>query len=109
MPYKEKPIEKRYFDTGEVAEQLSVSQSAIRFWLKSFDIDIRRDTNGNRMFTPDDLALLHKIVDLLRVDHYTLEGVRKRLGRELYKHAHGRYPVVYNNTEEEERLQSGIV
>ena len=37
MPYKPKPIEKKYFTIGEVAKELGVATSLIRFWETQFD------------------------------------------------------------------------
>jgi transposase-like protein len=37
MPYKEKPIIKKYFTIGEVAKELGVATSLIRFWETQFD------------------------------------------------------------------------
>jgi hypothetical protein len=36
MPWKEKTIEKLYWSIGEVAEQLGVNTSLIRYWEKEF-------------------------------------------------------------------------
>jgi ribosome-binding protein aMBF1 (putative translation factor) len=38
MPYKEKPLEKLYYSIGEVAKELNVNVSLIRFWEKEFEI-----------------------------------------------------------------------
>ena len=38
VPYKEKEIEKRYYTIGEVADDLGVATSLIRFWESEFDI-----------------------------------------------------------------------
>ena len=38
MPYKEKEIEKKYYTIGEVADDLGVATSLIRFWEGEFDI-----------------------------------------------------------------------
>ena len=38
MKYFEKEINKKYFNIGEVAENLNVNTSLIRFWEEKFDI-----------------------------------------------------------------------
>ena len=37
MPYKEKPILKKYYNIGEVADMFGVATSLLRFWEKEFD------------------------------------------------------------------------
>ena len=38
MPYREKKVEKLYYQIGEVSEMFSEPVSTIRFWEKEFDI-----------------------------------------------------------------------
>ena len=37
VPYKEKEIEKKYYTIGEVADELGVATSLIRFWEGEFE------------------------------------------------------------------------
>ncbi|MFT6882935.1 MAG: DNA-binding transcriptional MerR regulator, partial [Marinoscillum sp.] len=56
MPYKEKEIEKKYFTIGEVADELKVATSLIRFWEGEFDIiKPKKNRKGNRQFTQEDV------------------------------------------------------
>ena len=36
MPYKERPVEKLYHTTGEVADHFGVNTSLLRYWEKEF-------------------------------------------------------------------------
>ncbi|MBU2913798.1 MULTISPECIES: MerR family transcriptional regulator [Reichenbachiella] len=77
MPYKEKQIEKRYYTIGEVADDLGVATSLIRFWETEFDIiSPKKNRKGNRQFTIDDIKKIKLIYHLVKVKGYTLHGAR---------------------------------
>jgi DNA-binding transcriptional MerR regulator len=80
MPYKEKEITKLYYSIGEVAEMFRVSTSLIRYWESEFDVlKPRKNSKGNRLFTPKDIENLHLIYHLLKERGFTLEGAKKKL------------------------------
>ena len=75
MPYKEKPIIKKYFTIGEVAKELGVATSLIRFWETQFDfIRPKKNAKGNRKYTQDDLKKLKLVHHLVKEKGYTLQG-----------------------------------
>lgn len=77
MPYKEKEIEKKYFTIGEVAEELDVATSLIRFWEGEFDIiKPKKNRKGNRQFTKEDVKNVKLIYYLVKQKGYTLQGAR---------------------------------
>ncbi|MEM6735584.1 MAG: MerR family transcriptional regulator [Bacteroidota bacterium] len=77
MPYKEKEIEKKYYTIGEVADELGVATSLIRFWEGEFDnIKPKKNRKGNRQFTKDDLYNVKLIYHLVKEKGYTLQGAR---------------------------------
>jgi len=70
-------IIKRYYSISEVASQLDVNASLIRFWEKEFDqIKPKKNRKGNRLFTVDDLQNLKSIYHLVKERGFTLEGAR---------------------------------
>jgi DNA-binding transcriptional MerR regulator len=80
LPYKEKEITKLYYSIGEVAEMFDVSTSLIRYWEGEFDVlKPKKNSKGNRLFTPQDLENLQIIYHLVKVRGYTLEGAKKKL------------------------------
>ena len=80
MPYKEKVIEKKYFTIGEVAEQLDVATSLIRFWESEFDIiKPKKNRKGNRQFTKEDIENVKLIYHLVKERGYTLQGAKELL------------------------------
>ncbi|MFC2125952.1 MerR family transcriptional regulator [Bacteroidota bacterium] len=80
MPYKEKVIEKKYFTIGEVAEQLDVATSLIRFWESEFEIiKPKKNRKGNRQFTREDIENVKLIYHLVKERGYTLQGAKDLL------------------------------
>lgn len=77
MPYKEKEIEKKYFTIGEVASDLGVATSLVRFWEREFAIiKPKKNRKGNRQFTQQDLKNVRFIYHLVKEKGYTLQGAR---------------------------------
>jgi len=80
LPYKEKEITKLYYSIGEVAEMFNVSTSLIRYWEGEFDVlKPKKDSKGNRHFTPKDIENLHLIFHLVKERGFTLDGAKKKL------------------------------
>ena len=80
MPYREKKVEKLYYQIGEVSEMFSEPVSTIRFWENEFDIlRPKKNNKGNRLFTQDDIRNLRMIHHLLREKGMTIEGARRYL------------------------------
>ncbi len=76
-------IVKRYYSISEVATQLNVNASLIRFWEKEFSqIKPKKNRKGNRLFTVEDLENLKVIYHLVKERGYTLEGARNTLKEE---------------------------
>jgi DNA-binding transcriptional MerR regulator len=71
---------KLYYSIGEVADIFGVNASLIRFWEKEFDaINPKKNAKGDRKFTPNDIEMVHRIHDLVKVKGYTLDGAKKAL------------------------------
>lgn len=84
MPYSEKIISRLYWSTGEVAAQLGVNASAIRFWCHHFNINPhkgRPTTNGGfvRRFNAREVDKLTTIHRLLKIEGYTIPGAQRQL------------------------------
>ena len=83
MPYKEKTVERLYWSIGEVAEQMGVNTSLIRYWEKEFGmIRPKRTGRGDRMYTSKDIDLLKRIKLLVKEQGFTLQGAREQMRRE---------------------------
>ncbi|MFP4088683.1 MAG: MerR family transcriptional regulator [Cyclobacteriaceae bacterium] len=80
MTYKEKEIEKKYFSIGEVAEQLNIAPSQIRFWESEFDvIKPQKSRSGKRQFTKEDIEKIRLVYHLVKEKGYTLQGAKQML------------------------------
>ncbi|HTO36791.1 MAG TPA: MerR family transcriptional regulator [Brumimicrobium sp.] len=73
-------LTKLYYSIGEVAEMFDVNTSLIRFWEKEFpSIKPKKNKKGNRLFSPDSIAEIQKIYQLVKINGHTLEGAKKAL------------------------------
>ena len=80
MHFSTDTIEKRYYTISEVADQLGVNTSLIRFWEKEFpQLEFSKNHRGNRQFTRKDIENLRAIQVLTKEKGYTLEGAKKSL------------------------------
>lgn len=79
MPLNQ-PIQKRYFSISEVAKMLDVKPSLLRFWEKEFkQIQPKTNARGKRSYKQEDIEMIRRIYDLVKVQGLTLEGARKAL------------------------------
>jgi len=80
MAFKEKESFKLYYSISEVAKELDVNQSLLRFWEKEFDIiKPKKNAKGNRLYKAEDLQNLKLIHYLVKENGYTLEGAKKKI------------------------------
>lgn len=80
MSVKEKTVGKLYWSIGEVAAELGVNSSLIRYWEKEFDgITPRRTGRGDRLYTRKDIEFLARIKHLVKEQGFTLHGAREQL------------------------------
>jgi len=70
---------KEYYSMGEVSSMLSMNPSAIRFYIKEFEIQTRKNSKGNHLFTEEDIKRIRTIQKLVREEGYTLSGAKERL------------------------------
>ncbi len=76
-------IQKQYFTIGEVAKDLDLSTSLIRFWETEFrEINPKKNRKGNRVYTEKDIETIRKIHYLLKVKKFTIKGAKERLKQE---------------------------
>lgn len=80
MPLKEKTIERIYWTIGEVAEQLGVNTSLLRYWEKEFGtLRPKRTGKGDRLYTKDDISKIRDIQVLLKERGFTIVGAKEQL------------------------------
>lgn len=79
MPFN-KPIEKRYFTITEVANELGLNASQLRYWEKEFtSLNPRTNARGKRFYSAPDKELIQQISWLVKDQGYTIDGARKAL------------------------------
>jgi DNA-binding transcriptional MerR regulator len=77
LPYKSKEIEKKYHTISEVARIFGVAASLIRFWQSEFEIiDPKKNKNGNRQFTKEDIENIRIVYHLVKEKGHTLQGAK---------------------------------
>ena len=80
MSIAKKETKKLFYQIGEVAKELDVNVSLIRFWEKEFDIiKPKKNKKGNRLFTQKDFDNLKTIYFLVKERGYTLDGAKRKL------------------------------
>lgn len=79
--YDQTEIPRRYWTIGQVAEQLNVAPSLLRFWQTEFGFYVRRDKNGDRQFTAAEFDKVREIYRLLKVELYTIAGAKRQLAK----------------------------
>ncbi len=58
----------------------NVNQSLIRYWDKEFpSLKLKKNRNGNRRFTKEDILELSRIYKLVKERGFTIEGARGEL------------------------------
>jgi len=74
--------DKLFFKIGEVSKILGVEPYVLRYWETEFPfLKPRKSKSGQRIYIRKDVETLLVIRRLLYQERYTIEGVRKRLGR----------------------------
>lgn len=72
--------QKVYWKIGEIADELCVATSSIRFWIGEFGMKIKKHPRtGKRQFTPADRRKLKRIHSLLFKERYTIPGAKRQL------------------------------
>lgn len=80
MPLKEKTIERMYWTIGEVAGELGVNPSLLRYWEKEFgSLRPKRTNRGDRLYTREDIGQLQRIQHLVKEKGFTLHGAKGEL------------------------------
>ena len=105
MPYKEREIKKKYFTIGEVANNLNLSTSQIRFWETEFDeLNPKKNSKGSRKFTEKDINVLKTIQSLLKNKKFTIDGAKKIIKKEININYSGNDDIIEKLNKVKEKL-----
>jgi DNA-binding transcriptional MerR regulator len=72
-------IERQYWAINEVATELGVEASCIRYWCQEFGITTKRTSAQHRRFSLKEIIKLRVIHYLLYHEGFTIEGVKSKL------------------------------
>ena len=76
-------IKKLYYSIGEIGAMMGLEAHVLRYWETEFDeLKPRKNRAGRRIYTAEDIAVVERILFLLRTDKYTIEGAKQVLHRE---------------------------
>jgi len=75
MPYKERPIEKTHFKIGDVATELGIEPSTIRFWESELKINTKRNRKHERDYSINSKGKIEMIYQLRSLG-LTIDGTR---------------------------------
>ncbi len=89
---------KQYWTIGEVAEQLELAESNIRFWCAEFELSAHRSKTNHRRFTLSDITKLKVIKILVHDQKFTNEGAKEKLAKL-------KFPMSVTRIEQEVKLQ----
>lgn len=72
--------DKLYYRIGEVAEQLKINTSVLRFWETQFEqLTPQKTKTGQRLYSRQDLELVKLIHNLLYKEKLTIAGAKSRI------------------------------
>lgn len=75
---------KLYYSISEVAAMFEVKLSTLRYWEREINqLKPRRNDRGTRFYTQKDIQLIKQIIYLCNEQHFTIEGVKKKLSNQL--------------------------
>ena len=105
MPYKEREIKKKYFTIGEVANNLNLSTSQIRFWETEFDeLNPRKNSKGSRKFTEKGHKCFKNNSILLKNKKFTIDGAKKIIKKEININYNGNDEIIEKLNAVKEKL-----
>lgn len=71
---------KLYYRIGEVADQLKINTSVLRFWETQFEqLTPQKTKTGQRIYSKQDLELVELIHNLLYKEKLTIAGAKSRI------------------------------
>jgi DNA-binding transcriptional MerR regulator len=73
-------LTKRYYTIREVAAMFTVRESQLRYYEREFPmLNPKRNHAKDRVYTPEDIALLRRIFDLVKTNGLKIEAAREVL------------------------------
>lgn len=73
--------ERRLHTLTQVCRRLGVEPHVLRYWEKEFELTVKRNSAGRRVYTDEQLELLSTIKHFIRHDKLTVKGARRQLAK----------------------------
>lgn len=75
---------KLFYRIGEACKQLDIQPYVLRYWETEFPVlSPKKSKAGQRVYSEEELQLIHRIKQLLYEEGYTIAGAKKKLEAEL--------------------------
>ena len=71
----------KFFTVTETCRKLDVESHVLRYWEKEFELSVKRNSAGRRIYSSEQLERLRLIKHLVRDQKLTIQGARKQLAR----------------------------
>ncbi|MEO0081101.1 MAG: MerR family transcriptional regulator [candidate division WOR-3 bacterium] len=81
QPVSEDRPQTKFYTVTQVCRQLGVQPHVLRYWEEEFEIRVKRNSAGRRVFSADQLERLQTIKHLLRRERLTVRGAKARLAK----------------------------
>lgn len=72
---------KKYYSVTEACGKLNVEPHVLRYWEKEFDLKIKRNSAGRRIYSTEQMERLQLIKHLIRRERLTVKGTKLQLAR----------------------------
>lgn len=80
MPYNPNKELKTYYSIKEVADQIGVNESTLRYWEKQFkELNPKKSARGVRQYTKEDIEAVKLIYHLLKEKGMNIASAKERL------------------------------
>jgi DNA-binding transcriptional MerR regulator len=71
----------KYFSVTQTCRRLDVQPHVLRYWEKEFDIRVKRNSAGRRIYTEQQIEKLRLIKHLVHREHLTVRGARRQIAK----------------------------
>lgn len=72
----------KYYSLTQTCERLKVPPYVLRYWEREFEIKVKRNSAGRRIYSQSQLDQLATIKRLLHEEKLTIKGARRRLAQQ---------------------------
>lgn len=100
-----KKMSQQTFRIGDLAKNLNVETSVIRFWEKEFAVYAQRSEGQQRFYTEKELEQFSKIKELLYEKKFTIAGAKAALKQTGPTHAINDIKIIPSSIQKDELLK----